>query len=113
MSYDQRIYNLTEEFNQLTMSVEKFKENTSSKQKLILETVEKDDKERMKLEDDIKSEIRFINEKMDKINGDSLNIPKLSTSFSYKRSPIEPKEEMKNAFIEDMNHKDKRQVLMK
>ncbi|MBW0482935.1 hypothetical protein O181_022650 [Austropuccinia psidii MF-1] len=67
----------------------------------------------MNLKDDIKTEIRLITEKMDKINEANLNMPKLSTPFSQIRSPVKPKEEMKNPFITDLSHKDNNQVLMK
>ncbi|MBW0555975.1 hypothetical protein O181_095690 [Austropuccinia psidii MF-1] len=67
----------------------------------------------MNLNDDIKSEIRLITEKMDKIKEDNLNIPNLSTPFSHIRSPVKPKEEITNAFIKDLSHQDNNQVSMK
>ncbi|MBW0504525.1 hypothetical protein O181_044240 [Austropuccinia psidii MF-1] len=66
----------------------------------------------MNLKDDIQSEIRLINEKMDKINEANSNRPKLSTPFSYIRSPVQQKEELKNPFITDLSHKDNNQHLM-
>ncbi|MBW0461624.1 hypothetical protein O181_001339 [Austropuccinia psidii MF-1] len=38
---------------------------------------------------------------------------KLSTPFSHIRSPVKPKEEIKNPFITDWSHQDNNQVLMK
>ncbi|MBW0497294.1 hypothetical protein O181_037009 [Austropuccinia psidii MF-1] len=67
----------------------------------------------MNLEDDIQSEIRLITEKMDKINGDNLNMPKLSTPFSHLRSPVKPRGEMKDLFITELSHQDRNQFLMK
>ncbi|MBW0513426.1 hypothetical protein O181_053141 [Austropuccinia psidii MF-1] len=67
----------------------------------------------MNLKDDIQSEIRLITEKMDKISEANLNMPKLSTPFSHIRSPVKPKEEIKNCFITDLSHQDNNQVLMK
>ncbi|MBW0517967.1 hypothetical protein O181_057682 [Austropuccinia psidii MF-1] len=40
-------------------------------------------------------------------------MPKLSAPFSHIRSPIKPKEEIKNPFISDLIHQDNNQVLMK
>ncbi|MBW0550123.1 hypothetical protein O181_089838 [Austropuccinia psidii MF-1] len=107
------IDNLTEELNKLSISEERFEEKTSSTQKLLLDPVEKSDEARMHLKDDIQSEIRLITEKMDEINEANSNIPKLSTPFSHTRSPVEPKEELTNAFITDLRHQDNNQVLMK
>ncbi|MBW0516328.1 hypothetical protein O181_056043 [Austropuccinia psidii MF-1] len=107
------IDNLTEKLNKLSISVERFEEKTSSNQKLLLDHVEKSDEARMNLKDDIQSEIRLITEKMDKINEANLNMPKLSTPFSHIRSPVKPKEELKNPFITDLSHQDNNQVLMK
>ncbi|MBW0470394.1 hypothetical protein O181_010109 [Austropuccinia psidii MF-1] len=73
----------------------------------------KSDEARMNLEYDIKSEIGLITEKMDKINEDNLNMPKLSTPFSNIRSPVGAKEEMKDPFITDLSHQDNNKVLMK
>ncbi|MBW0587000.1 hypothetical protein O181_126715 [Austropuccinia psidii MF-1] len=67
----------------------------------------------MHLKDDIKSEIRLITEKMDKINEPNSNMPKLSSPFSHIRSPLKPKEEVKNPFITDLTRQDNNQVLMK
>ncbi|MBW0513775.1 hypothetical protein O181_053490 [Austropuccinia psidii MF-1] len=67
----------------------------------------------MHLKDDIQSEIRLITEKMDKINEDNLNMPKLSTPFSHIESPVKPKEEIKSPFITDLSHQDNNQVLIK
>ncbi|MBW0497620.1 hypothetical protein O181_037335 [Austropuccinia psidii MF-1] len=39
-------------------------------------------------------------------------MPKLSTPFSHIRSPVKPKEEIKNTFITDLSHKDNNQVLI-
>ncbi|MBW0467812.1 hypothetical protein O181_007527 [Austropuccinia psidii MF-1] len=50
---------------------------------------------------------------MDKNSDASLNIPKLSTPFSAIRSPVKPKEEIKNPFMTDLIHQDNNQVLMK
>ncbi|MBW0514815.1 hypothetical protein O181_054530 [Austropuccinia psidii MF-1] len=107
------IDNLTEISNKLSSSVEKFKEKTSSHQELLLDHVEKSDEARMNFKDGIQSEIRLITEKMDEMNEDNFNIPKLSTLFSYIRSPVEPKEEIKKPFIKDSSHQDNNQVLMK
>ncbi|MBW0565730.1 hypothetical protein O181_105445 [Austropuccinia psidii MF-1] len=63
----------------------------------------------MNLKDDIQSEIRLITEKMDKVN----DMPKLSTPFSHKRSPVKPKEEITNPFMTDLSHQENNQVLMK
>ncbi|MBW0525272.1 hypothetical protein O181_064987 [Austropuccinia psidii MF-1] len=113
IDYDMSIDNLTEKLNKLSISIEKFEENTSSHQKLLLDHVEKSDEARMHLKDDIQSEIRLITEKMDKINEANSNIPKLSTPFSHIRSPVKPKEELTNTFITDLSHQDNNQVLMK
>ncbi|MBW0566144.1 hypothetical protein O181_105859 [Austropuccinia psidii MF-1] len=67
----------------------------------------------MHLKDDLKSEIRLITDKMDKINEANSNMPKLSTPFSHIRSPVKPKEQSTNPFIKDLSHQDKNQVLMK
>ncbi|MBW0549097.1 hypothetical protein O181_088812 [Austropuccinia psidii MF-1] len=65
------------------------------------------------LKDEIQSEIRFITEEMDEINEDNFNIPKLSTPFSEIRSPVKPKEEIKNLLITDLSHQDNNKVLIK
>ncbi|MBW0501114.1 hypothetical protein O181_040829 [Austropuccinia psidii MF-1] len=49
---------------------------------------------------------------MDEINEDNLNMPKLSTPFSHKRSPFKPKAEIKNPFMTDLSNQDNNQVLM-
>ncbi|MBW0588590.1 hypothetical protein O181_128305 [Austropuccinia psidii MF-1] len=67
----------------------------------------------MHLKDDIQSEIRLITDKMDKINGANLNMPKLSTPFSHIRSPVKPKEELTNPFITELRHQYNDQFLMK
>ncbi|MBW0578269.1 hypothetical protein O181_117984 [Austropuccinia psidii MF-1] len=67
----------------------------------------------MNIKGEIKSEIRLITEKIDKINEASLNIPKLSTPFSHIRSPVKPKEEIANPFIADLRAPDNNQVLRK
>ncbi|MBW0494037.1 hypothetical protein O181_033752 [Austropuccinia psidii MF-1] len=113
IDYDMSIDNLTEKLNKLSISVEKFEEKTSSHQKLLLDHVEKSDEARMHLKDDIQSEIRLITEKMDKINEANSNMPKLSTPFSHIRSPVKPKEELKNPFITNLSYQDNNQVLMK
>ncbi|MBW0569620.1 hypothetical protein O181_109335 [Austropuccinia psidii MF-1] len=113
INYDVSIENLTEKLNNLSISVEKFEEKNSSHQKLLLDHVEKRDEARMHLKDDIQSEIRLITEKMDKINEANANMPKLSTPFSNIRSPVKPKEELKNPSITDLSHQDNNQVLMK
>ncbi|MBW0567087.1 hypothetical protein O181_106802 [Austropuccinia psidii MF-1] len=41
---------------------------------------------------------------MDKINEANSNMPKLSTPFSYIRSPVKPREELTNPFITDLSH---------
>ncbi|MBW0497745.1 hypothetical protein O181_037460 [Austropuccinia psidii MF-1] len=107
------IDNITEKLNKLSIFVEKFEEKTSSHQKALLEHVEKSDEARMNLEDEIQSEIRLITAKMDKINEASLYMPKLSTAFSHRRSPVKPKEEIKNPLIKDLSHRENDQVLMK
>ncbi|MBW0525794.1 hypothetical protein O181_065509 [Austropuccinia psidii MF-1] len=66
----------------------------------------------MNLKDDIQSEIRRVTGKMDTINEANSKIPKLSTPFSHIRSPVKPKEELKNPFITDLSHQDNNQVLM-
>ncbi|MBW0461722.1 hypothetical protein O181_001437 [Austropuccinia psidii MF-1] len=91
INYDVSIDNLTEESNKLSISVKRFEEKSSLHQKLLLDHVEKSDEARMNLKDDIQSEIRIINEKMDKINEANFNIPKLSTPFSHIRSPVKPR----------------------
>ncbi|MBW0521301.1 hypothetical protein O181_061016 [Austropuccinia psidii MF-1] len=40
-------------------------------------------------------------------------MPKLLTAFSHIRSPVKPKEEIKNTFITDLSYQDNNQVLMK
>ncbi|MBW0544859.1 hypothetical protein O181_084574 [Austropuccinia psidii MF-1] len=65
------------------------------------------------LQDVIQREIIVITEKMDKINEASLNMPKLSTPFFHIRSPVKPKEEIKNPFVSHLIHQDNNQVLMK
>ncbi|MBW0562632.1 hypothetical protein O181_102347 [Austropuccinia psidii MF-1] len=50
---------------------------------------------------------------MDKISEPNLNIPKLSTPFSHIRSPVKPKEGIKNPLITDLSHQDNNQVLIK
>ncbi|MBW0480994.1 hypothetical protein O181_020709 [Austropuccinia psidii MF-1] len=67
----------------------------------------------MHFKDDIKSEMRLITEKMDKINEANLNMPKLSTPLSHIKSPVKPKEQLTNPFITDLSHQDNTQVLMK
>ncbi|MBW0498385.1 hypothetical protein O181_038100 [Austropuccinia psidii MF-1] len=104
---------MTEGLKKLSISVSKCKENTSSHQKLLLDHVEKCDEKETNLEDDIKSELRLIIEKMDKINEANLNIPKLSTPFSHIRSPLKPKEEITNPFISNLSHQYNNQVVMK
>ncbi|MBW0519486.1 hypothetical protein O181_059201 [Austropuccinia psidii MF-1] len=80
---------------------------------LLLGHVEKGDEARIDLKDDLQSEIKLITEKMDKINEANLNIIKLSIPFSHIRSPVKPKEEIKNPFITDLSHQENNQVLMK
>ncbi|MBW0530194.1 hypothetical protein O181_069909 [Austropuccinia psidii MF-1] len=103
--------NSTEKFKTLNIYVEIFEEKTSSHQKLLLDCVEKSDEARINLEDDIKSEIRLMTERMDKVN--EANMPKLSTPFSLIRSPVNPKDEGKNPFITDLSDQDNNQVLMR
>ncbi|MBW0525971.1 hypothetical protein O181_065686 [Austropuccinia psidii MF-1] len=67
----------------------------------------------MNLKDDIKSKIRLITEKMDKINETNLNMQNSSTPFSPIRSPVKPKEEITNKFMTDLSHQENNQVLMK
>ncbi|MBW0585809.1 hypothetical protein O181_125524 [Austropuccinia psidii MF-1] len=67
----------------------------------------------MNLKNDIQSEIRLINEKMDKINEANLDMPMLPTLFSHIRIPVKPKEELENPLITDLSHQDNSQVLMK
>ncbi|MBW0584413.1 hypothetical protein O181_124128 [Austropuccinia psidii MF-1] len=67
----------------------------------------------MNWKDDIKSEIRLITEEMAIINEANLNMPKLSTPFSHIRSPVKPKEEIRNPLITDLSHQDNSQVLIK
>ncbi|MBW0509604.1 hypothetical protein O181_049319 [Austropuccinia psidii MF-1] len=50
---------------------------------------------------------------MDKINEANLNSPKLSTPFSHIASTVKPKEEITDASIKDLIHKDSNHVLMK
>ncbi|MBW0529980.1 hypothetical protein O181_069695 [Austropuccinia psidii MF-1] len=109
INYDVIIDDPTERLNKLSISVEKFEENTSSHKKILLDHVEKDDEARMHLKDDIQSEIRLITEKMDKINKANLNMPKLSTPFSHIRSPVKPKEELTNTFLTELSHQDNNQ----
>ncbi|MBW0572361.1 hypothetical protein O181_112076 [Austropuccinia psidii MF-1] len=99
LNYDVSIDNLKEKLNKLSISVEKFEEKTSSHQKLILDHVEKSDKARMHLKDEIKIQISLITEKMDKIDEAHSNRPKLATPFYHTRSPVKPKEELTNPFI--------------
>ncbi|MBW0563706.1 hypothetical protein O181_103421 [Austropuccinia psidii MF-1] len=40
-------------------------------------------------------------------------MPKLSIPFSHIRRPIQPKEELSNPFITDLDHQDNNQVLIK
>ncbi|MBW0508016.1 hypothetical protein O181_047731 [Austropuccinia psidii MF-1] len=107
------IDNITEKLNKLCISVETFKEKTSSHQKLLLDHVEKGYEARINLKDGIRSQIRHITEKMDKINEALLNLPKLSTPFSHIRSPVKPEEEISNPFITELSHQDNNQVLTK
>ncbi|MBW0584690.1 hypothetical protein O181_124405 [Austropuccinia psidii MF-1] len=86
---------------------------TSSHQKLLLDHVEKSDEERMNMKDDIQSEMRLINEEMNKISEDNLNIAELSTPFSHLRSAVKPKLEITNPFMTDLSHQEKNQVLIK
>ncbi|MBW0583031.1 hypothetical protein O181_122746 [Austropuccinia psidii MF-1] len=104
--YNVSIDNFTEKLNKLSTSVENFGEKTSSHQQLLLDHVEKSDEERMHLRDDIKSEIRLITEKMDRINEANSNMPKLSTPFSDIRSHFKTKEELKYTLITDLRHQD-------
>ncbi|MBW0521374.1 hypothetical protein O181_061089 [Austropuccinia psidii MF-1] len=67
----------------------------------------------MNFKDDIHSEIRLINGKMDEISQANSNISTLSTPISHIRSPVMPKAEITNPFITDLSHKDNSQVLMK
>ncbi|MBW0556811.1 hypothetical protein O181_096526 [Austropuccinia psidii MF-1] len=67
----------------------------------------------MNLKSNIQSELRLITEKMDKINEANLKMPKLLTPYSHIRSPVKPKEEIRDSFISDMSHQDTNQVLMK
>ncbi|MBW0521668.1 hypothetical protein O181_061383 [Austropuccinia psidii MF-1] len=67
----------------------------------------------MNLKDEIKSEMRLINEKMDEINEANSNMPKSSNPFSHIRSPIKLKEEITNPFITDLSHQENRQVLIR
>ncbi|MBW0489563.1 hypothetical protein O181_029278 [Austropuccinia psidii MF-1] len=110
---DVSIDDLREKVNKLSVSTERFQENTSSHQILLLDHVEKSDEARVNLKYSIQSEIRLITEKMDKINEANLNVSNLSTPFSHIRSPVKPKEEIKNPFISDLSHQDNNQVLMK
>ncbi|MBW0536850.1 hypothetical protein O181_076565 [Austropuccinia psidii MF-1] len=110
---DVSIDNLKVKLNKLSISVERFEEKTSSHQKLLLDHVEKSDEAGMNLKDDIKSQMRLTSEKMDKMNEDNLNIPRLSTPFPHIRSLVKPKEEITTPLIKDLNHQDNNQVLMK
>ncbi|MBW0478567.1 hypothetical protein O181_018282 [Austropuccinia psidii MF-1] len=67
----------------------------------------------MNLQDDIQSEIRLITIKMDKMNVDNLNMPKLSTPFSHIRGPVKAKDEISNPLRSGLSHEDINQVLMK
>ncbi|MBW0510164.1 hypothetical protein O181_049879 [Austropuccinia psidii MF-1] len=67
----------------------------------------------MNLKDYLQSEVRLINETMDKKNEPSFNMPILSTPFYHIRGPVKPKEEITNPFITDLSHEDNNQVLMK
>ncbi|MBW0574385.1 hypothetical protein O181_114100 [Austropuccinia psidii MF-1] len=107
------IDNITEKWKKLILSVGKFEEKNSSHQILLLDHVEKGDEEIMHLQDDIQNEIRLITEKMDKINEDNSNMPKLSTPFSHMRYPVRSKEELTNPFITNLIHQDNNQVLKK
>ncbi|MBW0561393.1 hypothetical protein O181_101108 [Austropuccinia psidii MF-1] len=113
INHDVIIDNLAEKLNKLSISVEKFEGKTSSHQKLLLDHVEKSDEARMNLKDYIQSEIRLITERMEKINEANLKMSRLSTPFSHIRSPVKPKEELKNPFITDLSHQENNQVLMK
>ncbi|MBW0536512.1 hypothetical protein O181_076227 [Austropuccinia psidii MF-1] len=113
VNYDVSIDNLTEKMNELSIYLEKFEENTSPHQKLLLDHVEKRDEARMHLKEDIQNEIRLITEKMDKINEANSNMPKLSTLFSHMRGPVKPKAELTTPFITDLSHQDNNQVLKK
>ncbi|MBW0555323.1 hypothetical protein O181_095038 [Austropuccinia psidii MF-1] len=113
INYDLSIDNLTEKLNNLSISVERFEEKTSSHQKLLLDHVEKSDEARMNLKDEVKSEIILTTEKMDKINEANLNMSKLSTLFSHIRGPVKPIEEITNPFITDLSHQENNQVLIK
>ncbi|MBW0588620.1 hypothetical protein O181_128335 [Austropuccinia psidii MF-1] len=85
---------------------------TSVHQKLLLDHIEKSDEARINVKDEIKSLIRLITEKMDKMNEDNLNITKLSTPFPHIRSSVKPKEEIA-PIITDLIHQDNNKVLMK
>ncbi|MBW0499037.1 hypothetical protein O181_038752 [Austropuccinia psidii MF-1] len=50
---------------------------------------------------------------MDKINEAKLDIPKLSTPISHIRSPVKPKEEIKNPFITDLSYQYNKKALIK
>ncbi|MBW0558306.1 hypothetical protein O181_098021 [Austropuccinia psidii MF-1] len=113
INYDVSIDNLTEKLNKLNISVESVGEKTSSHQKLLLDHVEKSDEATMHLKADILGEMRLVTVKMDKINEANSNVAKLSTPFSYIRSPVKPKEELTNPFIKDLSHQDNNQVLIK
>ncbi|MBW0505816.1 hypothetical protein O181_045531 [Austropuccinia psidii MF-1] len=107
------IYNITEKFTKLSISVEKLEDKISSHQRLLLDHVEKSDEERMNIKDEIQSEIQLITEKMDKINEANLNMRKLSTKISHIRSPVNPKEKTTHPFITDLGHQDNKLFLMK
>ncbi|MBW0559242.1 hypothetical protein O181_098957 [Austropuccinia psidii MF-1] len=113
INYDMRIDNLTGKLNKLSISVEKFEEQTSSHQKLLPDHVEKSHEARMNLKYDIQSDIRLITEKMDEIDEANLTMTKLSTPFSHIRSPVKSKEELKNTFIPELSHQYNKQVLIK
>ncbi|MBW0589115.1 hypothetical protein O181_128830 [Austropuccinia psidii MF-1] len=113
IKYDVINDNLTEKLNKLSISVDKFEEKTSSHKELLPDRVEKSDEARMHLKDDGQSEIRLITEKMDKINEANSNMPKLSAPFFHVSSPVKPKKELTNPFIQDLSHQDTNQVLMK
>ncbi|MBW0548212.1 hypothetical protein O181_087927 [Austropuccinia psidii MF-1] len=104
---------LKNKLDKLSISVETFEEKTSSHQKLLLDHVEKSNEARMTIKDDIKREIRLITEKMDKINEDNINMPKLSTPVSHIRIAVKQKEEINNPFMTELSNKDNKKVLMK
>ncbi|MBW0463336.1 hypothetical protein O181_003051 [Austropuccinia psidii MF-1] len=110
---EQSIENVTEKLNKLNIFVEKFKENTSEHQKLLLDNLEESDESRINSKYDIQSETRLIIEKMDKVSEAHSNIPKLSTPFSHIRRPIKLKEKLRNPFITYLGPQDNNQFLMK